>query len=60
MEEYHDGHISDPMVSDGYFSVNMKMDATFKDKGRQKMDELCLYKVENGKITETNYFYNQE
>ena len=57
IEEMHGGDISDPLIADNFFSVRMTMDATFKDRGRQKMDEICLYKVKDGKITEASFHY---
>lgn len=57
IEETHGGEISEPMVAGNHFTIRMTMDATFKDQGRVQMDEICLYKVENGKIMEAQYFY---
>ena len=57
VEEYHGNEVSDPIVADNFFSCRMKMDATFKQGGRQSMEEICLYKVENGKITHEEFFY---
>ena len=57
IQEVHANEVSDPMVADGHFCVRMMMDATFKGGGRMQFDELCLYKVEHGKITEEQFFY---
>ncbi|WP_316929639.1 SnoaL-like domain-containing protein [Winogradskyella psychrotolerans] len=35
----------------------MDFDCTFKDKGRQKIQEICVYEVIDGKITSEQYFY---
>jgi len=35
----------------------MMMDATFKGIGREKMNELCMYEVEDGKIVKEQFFY---
>ncbi|WP_350289615.1 nuclear transport factor 2 family protein [uncultured Croceitalea sp.] len=58
IEEMHGGSVGEPMVAGNHFVVPMSMDATFKDdRGRQKMDELCVYQVENGQITRATYHY---
>ncbi|MCM5663027.1 SnoaL-like domain-containing protein [Galbibacter mesophilus] len=53
----HSFSISEPLVADHYFVVKMTSDTTFADIGRVQMEELCLYKVENDKITEAQFFY---
>jgi len=55
--EFHNQEISDPICADGYFTCTMKYDATFKDKGRQQMNQICVYKVEDEKIIEERFFY---
>lgn len=57
VQEFHSMQVSDPLVADKFFSCRMTMDATFKEGGRNTMDEVCLYKVENGKIVREEFFY---
>ncbi len=57
VEEYHGGQISDPLIADNHFSLTMKMDCTFKGQGRMQIEELCVYEVNDGKITEEQFFY---
>lgn len=57
LEEFHKGEISDPVVAGNHFTVKMDFDATFKDRGRQQMEELCVYEVDNGKIVSEQFFY---
>ncbi len=57
LEELHGSSVSDPIVAGNHFSVSMMLDATFKGQGRMKMDEICLYKVEDGKIVSEQFFY---
>ncbi len=57
VEEFHGSEISDPMIADGHFSCTMKMDCTFKGQGRKQIEELAVYQVDNGKITEEQFFY---
>ncbi|SNY95052.1 SnoaL-like domain-containing protein [Flagellimonas pacifica] len=58
IEEMHGGSVGDPVVADNHFVVPMTSDVTFKGMGRCKMEELCVYQVENGKITQAQFFYD--
>lgn len=56
--EVHDSYISDPLVADQFFTIQMRTDVTLNESGaRMVMDELCLYRTENGKIVEEQFFY---
>lgn len=57
MEEFHGSEIGEPIVGDKHFSVTMMMDATFKERGREKMNEICVYEVKEGKIVKEQFFY---
>ena len=57
VEEMHGGYTSAPIVGGRYFSVAMGMDCTMKGMGRQKMDEIALYEVKDGKIVKEQFFY---
>ena len=54
---FHNSEISNPLVAGDHFSVTMKMDVTFKDRGRQLIEEVCVYEVKDGKITAEQFFY---
>lgn len=58
VEEFHGSQISDPMIAENHFSCTMKMDCTFKEQGRMQIEELAVYNVNNGKITEEQFFYS--
>lgn len=59
IEEVHDpGYTSDPLVAGNYFTVSMGMDVTMKGMGRSKMDEVCVYRVQDGKIVYAEFFYD--
>ncbi|MDB5134691.1 MAG: nuclear transport factor 2 family protein [Mucilaginibacter sp.] len=58
VEQLHSANISDPIVSGNFFACTMNFDITFKGQGRNKMDELCVYEVEDGKIVTSQFFYN--
>ena len=55
--EIHGGSVSDPVVAGDWFSIAMMIDATYKDRGRAPMAEICLYQVRAGKIVREQFFY---
>lgn len=57
IEERHGGSFSDPIVGGNFFSTVMTLDATFKGKGRMKLEEVCVYEVNNGKIVSEQFFF---
>ncbi len=57
MEEVHSAHISEPVVAGKWFSISWTIDVTMKGQGRRNMEEICVYKVEDGKIALEQYFY---
>jgi hypothetical protein len=36
----------------------MSIDATYKERGRMAMDEICVYQVRDGKIVHEQFFYS--
>ena len=57
VEEMHGGYSTTPLVGGRFFSVAMGMDVTYKGMGRQKMDEIAVYEVKDGKIVKEQFFY---
>jgi len=57
MVEMHGASVGDPIVAGDHFACTMSYDATFKGVGRVKSEEVCVYKVENGKIISEQFFY---
>ena len=55
--EMHDASISDPIIAGNQFAISMMVDITTKDRGRSKMEEICVYEVENGKIIKEQFFH---
>jgi len=58
VEQMHSSTISNPIVSDDFFACTMKVDATYKEQGRNVMNELCVYEVKDGRIVTAQFFYN--
>ncbi len=57
VEEMHGGWVSEPQVGGRYITFAMGMDVTYKGMGRQKMEEIALYEVKDGKIVKEQFFY---
>jgi ketosteroid isomerase-like protein len=60
IKEYHGASISEPLVAGAFFSVQMAMEVTFTNGHRVNMQEVCVYKVKNGKIVEEQFFYDAD
>ncbi len=58
VKELHNVYISNPIVAGDFFACTMKIDATYKEHGRNVMDELCVFEVNDGKIISDRFFYN--
>lgn len=58
VEEFHSGEISDPIVAENFFSLTMKSKVTMKGMSEPiNMDEVCVYRVEDGKVVTEQFFY---
>jgi len=57
VEEMHGGYSLEPIVAGKFIAIGMGMDVTYKGMGRQKMDEIALYEVKDGKIVKEQFFY---
>lgn len=57
IQERHSGSFSDPIIAGKYFSCAMTLDATFREMGRMKLEEICLWEVKDGKIVTEQFFY---
>lgn len=58
VQEFHSMDISEPLIAGNHFSLRMSFDVTFKDRGRQQMEEICIYEVKDGKITAEQFYYS--
>ncbi len=54
--EIHDVKVGGASFAGNYFSVTMSLDFTPKGQERRKVEEMCIYKVENGKIVSQQFF----
>jgi hypothetical protein len=54
--ERHSFKISEPLLADDSFALTMLIDVTIKGRGRMKHNELCVYKINGGKIVSEQFF----
>jgi hypothetical protein len=57
VQEVHGGQVSDPIVCGNHFAITHEVDCTFKEYGRQKMEEVSVYEVRDGKVVKEQFFY---
>jgi hypothetical protein len=57
VQEFHNSTISDPIIAGNVFAVSWALDATFKERGRMTIEEICVYQVKDGKIILEQFFY---
>jgi hypothetical protein len=57
IETVHGIAVSEPIVAGSFFTVSMELDTTMKGRGRVRMEELCVYEVQDGKIVLEQFFY---
>jgi len=56
--EVHSSEVSDPLVAENFFSITMKTKVTLRGMSEpMNMDEVCIYRVEDGKVVTEQFFY---
>ena len=58
VQQFHGCDVSDPVVAGEFFTVKMSLDVTFHGAPRTRLDELCVYRVADGKIVHEQFFYS--
>jgi hypothetical protein len=53
--EMHGGSVSKPLVAGNSIAFTLNMDVTMKGGKREKMTELCVYNVKDGKIVSEQF-----
>jgi len=48
--------LSEPIIAGSYFTLSLKMSFEVQDQGPMEVEEICLYKVKNGKIVSQQFF----
>ena len=49
--------VSEPIVAGEFFTFRICQEFQLKGMGYLKLDELCMFRVKNGKIIREEYFY---
>ena len=60
VEEIHGVNVSDPIVSGNFFACTMDIDVTYKGMGRDMMNEIGVYEVEDGQIVSERFHYSMQ
>jgi hypothetical protein len=55
-EKVYGVQTSEPLVSGNSFAMRLSMDMEMKGRQREKMEELCVYNVKDGKIVSEQFF----
>ena len=58
IEEVHGVSATSPIVVGDNIAMGILIDATLKGMGRQKMEEIALYDVKDGKVIKEQFFYS--
>ncbi|HTD40163.1 MAG TPA: SnoaL-like domain-containing protein [Mucilaginibacter sp.] len=48
--------LSEPIIAGSYFTLSLKMSFEVKGQGHMEVEEICLYKVKDGKIISQQFF----
>jgi hypothetical protein len=57
VEAVHSTHHTEPIIVGNHFAMGGTMDVTLKGMGRQKMEEIGIYEVKDGKIVKEQFFF---
>jgi hypothetical protein len=57
VEQFYGSTITEPIVAGDYFTLGWTTDLQMKGQERQTNTEICLYKVQHGKIIMEQFFY---
>lgn len=56
LEQVHGCSASKPLVAGHAIAMTLAMDVTMKERGRMKLEEVCVYEVKDGKIASERFF----
>ena len=57
VEEFFGQEISEPIVAGDTFAIAWTIEIKMKGQDRMKMQEICVYKVKDGKVISEQFFY---
>jgi hypothetical protein len=56
LEKIYSISYSDPLIAGSYFTVKLKMEIEIKNIGHKSLEEVCVYRVADGKIIFEQFF----
>jgi hypothetical protein len=56
IESIHGSTVEGPVIAGNHFAIAAVVDVTMKGMGRQRMEELCVYEVKDGKVVKEQFF----
>lgn len=48
--------LSEPIIAGSYFTLSLKMSFDIKGQGHREVEEICVYKVKDGKVISQQFF----
>ncbi|MGI8950054.1 MAG: SnoaL-like domain-containing protein [Chitinophagaceae bacterium] len=57
LEDVHGITATEPIIMGNSIAFGLSMDVTMKGRGRENMNEICVYEVKDGKITKEQFFW---
>ncbi|MCK6603821.1 MAG: hypothetical protein L6Q59_02885 [Ignavibacteriaceae bacterium] len=57
IDEYYGGYVTDPVIAGNHITLTMGMDVKMRGQERFMMEEVCVYKVQDGKIVLEHFFF---
>jgi hypothetical protein len=58
LEKVHGISMSDPLIAGNWFTAVLTIDATAKGGGQGGLNEVCVYRVQNGKVVHEQFFHD--
>ncbi|MEJ7769067.1 MAG: SnoaL-like domain-containing protein [Chitinophagaceae bacterium] len=57
VDEMHGCTVGEPIVASNAIAFTLSMDMSMKGRGRSMMEEICTYRIKNGKIIGEYFYY---
>lgn len=58
LEQVHSISMSEPLIAGNWFTAVLTLNATAKDGRPANLNEICVYRIRDGKITHEQFFYD--
>ncbi|MFM9839243.1 MAG: SnoaL-like domain-containing protein [Cyclobacteriaceae bacterium] len=57
IKEWNSLEVSDPLVADDFFSIQLKMEIILRNDQKVALNEIGVYEVRNGKIISERFYF---